>query len=284
MQRTSIVDAEKKRAVFLSVVGPAPTRSSGTLWHRTSRVRRRTMCSSTSYLPTSSQCHLRLWNDVDFIAAFASQETVATFVAELHSLSEYCNFGGSLDIMIRDCLVCGINDDAIQKRLLSESGLTYAWSVYGNGGTECARAENKGRLLEHSTTDWSEVHNVSGPTTMNKSTLTCFRCGKAGRIVVKCQVSRLVVCHQCGHPQRACKGQLMGSRPQGPAKTMGPQPVRRVQDVDEKEDIPLSPPIVVKLRVDNCLRWNWIQALQCPLCLSPPPLGCGLGGAYNPQM
>ena len=53
-------------------------------------------------------------------------ESVATYVAELRRLAEFCNYEVSLDKMIRDRLVSGINDDNIQKRLLSEPALTYA--------------------------------------------------------------------------------------------------------------------------------------------------------------
>jgi hypothetical protein len=52
-------------------------------------------------------------------------ESVASYVAELRNLSEHCNFGATLDTMIRDRLVCGIMDDKIQRRLLSEKDLTY---------------------------------------------------------------------------------------------------------------------------------------------------------------
>ena len=38
---------------------------------------------------------------------------------------EHCNYGGTLNEMLRDRLVCGINDDAIQRRSLSEEGLTF---------------------------------------------------------------------------------------------------------------------------------------------------------------
>ena len=43
---------------------------------------------------------------------------MSTYVSELRSLAEHCNFGAMLDLMLRDRLVCGINDDAIQRRLL----------------------------------------------------------------------------------------------------------------------------------------------------------------------
>ena len=56
-------------------------------------------------------------------------ESIATFVTELRRLSEFCNFGDTLEAMIRDCIVCGINDDAMQKRLLAEPTLTYSRAV-----------------------------------------------------------------------------------------------------------------------------------------------------------
>jgi len=50
-------------------------------------------------------------------------ESVADFVAELRRLSEHCKFENTLNDMIRDRLVCGIDDDALQKRLLAEPDL-----------------------------------------------------------------------------------------------------------------------------------------------------------------
>ena len=40
-------------------------------------------------------------------------ESIVTFVAELRASAEHCNFGRSLDDMICDRVVCGVNDDAI---------------------------------------------------------------------------------------------------------------------------------------------------------------------------
>ena len=49
---------------------------------------------------------------------------MATFVAELRSLAEFCNFGTSLEEMLRDRIVCGINNSKIQRRLPAENTLT----------------------------------------------------------------------------------------------------------------------------------------------------------------
>ena len=47
------------------------------------------------------------------------------YVAALRALSEHCEYGDSLKLMLRDRLVCGINHEGIQRRLLSEKYLTF---------------------------------------------------------------------------------------------------------------------------------------------------------------
>ena len=39
---------------------------------------------------------------------------MADFVAELHALNEFYNYGETLNDMIRDCIVCGVRDEHIQ--------------------------------------------------------------------------------------------------------------------------------------------------------------------------
>ena len=51
-------------------------------------------------------------------------EGVAANVAELRKLTEHCNFGDTLPEMLRDRLVCGINNKKIQWRLVAERELT----------------------------------------------------------------------------------------------------------------------------------------------------------------
>jgi len=53
-------------------------------------------------------------------------ETVTAFVAEL-KIIQHCEFGDgdTLNAMLRDCLFCGISDVRMQRRLLTESDLTF---------------------------------------------------------------------------------------------------------------------------------------------------------------
>ena len=46
-------------------------------------------------------------------------------MAALRHLAIDCEFGDSLNVMLRDRLICGINDPRIQRRLLSEAELDF---------------------------------------------------------------------------------------------------------------------------------------------------------------
>ena len=54
-----------------------------------------------------------------------SDETISTYVAELRKIAEYCDYGQALNVMLRDRLVCGLQDKNIQRRLLQQSDLTF---------------------------------------------------------------------------------------------------------------------------------------------------------------
>lgn len=63
---------------------------------------------------------------------------MATYVAELKALARHCKFGPSLNEMIRDRLVCGVNDNHIQRTLLQEPELTYEKALEIAQGIEAA--------------------------------------------------------------------------------------------------------------------------------------------------
>ncbi|KAL1418535.1 hypothetical protein MTO96_005662 [Rhipicephalus appendiculatus] len=52
-------------------------------------------------------------------------ESIADFVADLRRLSEHCEFGVSLENLLRDLFVCGVRDEALQRRLLVEAALDF---------------------------------------------------------------------------------------------------------------------------------------------------------------
>ena len=56
-------------------------------------------------------------------------EAVATYVAELRKIAEFCDYGPVLSDMLRDRLVCGISNKIIQRRLLQEPDLTFDMGI-----------------------------------------------------------------------------------------------------------------------------------------------------------
>ena len=73
-------------------------------------------------------------------------ETSATFLAELRRLTEHCEFGTTLDEMLRDRLVCGVHDLRKQRRLLAEPKLILK------------RALDLALAIEVADKDFSEIH------------------------------------------------------------------------------------------------------------------------------
>ena len=126
-------------------------------------------------------------------------ESVSTYVAELRAMTEFCNFGETLEVMIRDRLVCGINDINIQRRLLSEPKLTYAKAVEIAQTAESAAQSMRELRSKHGASPLP-IHTPDGVNRMSdvKTTPTCYRCGAPGHVVPDCPLPKEVVCHNCG--------------------------------------------------------------------------------------
>ena len=205
----------------------------------------------------------------------ASGETVSTFVAELRKLSEHCNFGETLNDMLRDRLVCGINDQRLQRRLLSEPELPFAKALELAEASEAAERHTKelGKVAPS-----AEVHTVSsrdrdrtqkrGGGHRTISVTPCYRCG-GKHPADKCRF-RESECHHCGkmgHIAKVCRGKQRGTKParmQFNTKTK-PQQTHHV-DASEEElsdtscepasmfNIPgkqLPPPLIVTMELNE---------------------------------
>ena len=121
-----IDNAGKKKSAFLSSVGPAtyalvrnlvsPEKPGDKSYEELVTI------LTHHFNPTPSETVQRF----KFHSRFRKPtESVAKFVSGLRSLAEFCNFWASLEEMLRDRLVCGIQNTPIQKRLLAEKTLTF---------------------------------------------------------------------------------------------------------------------------------------------------------------
>ena len=118
----------------------------------------------------------------------ATGETVADFVAALRQLSAKCEFGTFLDQAIRDKFVCGLRSEAIQRKLLTEDGLTTARAVEIAQGMESATTKVR-EIKESASAQVNKVSNhrvrrntsEGGATpakTPNRTQQACYHCGR----------------------------------------------------------------------------------------------------------
>ena len=70
-------------------------------------------------------------------------ESISAYVTAVHALASTCNFGDLRERLIRDRIVCGIRNKALQRSLLSESNLTLESCVQ-----KCKTSEAAGQQVQ----------------------------------------------------------------------------------------------------------------------------------------
>ena len=117
----------------------------------------------------------------------AAGESVVEYVAELRRVTANCDFGDYLDQALRDRFVCGLLSDSIQRRLLTESDLSFTRAVEIGQGMEAAARDT----LQLKGSE-GVVHVVN-----RKQEKPCYRCGRSNHAPASCKF-RDAVCHVCG--------------------------------------------------------------------------------------
>ncbi|XP_041379565.1 uncharacterized protein LOC121392407 [Gigantopelta aegis] len=135
-------------------------------------------------------------------------ESIANFVAHLRELSEHCQFGDTLNDMLRDRLICGCNDDRLQRLLLQKpSPLTIDKAFTIAQAHESAERSAKDLLRP----DSSQVNSLKGRRDPNFSrdravSIECYRClGAHSPAVCRFKNVACSFCKKTGHIARACR-------------------------------------------------------------------------------
>ena len=163
-------------------------------------------------------------------------ESAKNFAAELRRLTIHCEFGDHLNEALRDRFVCGLNNETIQKRLLTEKELTFVGAIEIAHGMESA-ADNA-RKLQASSQEPKDIHKLTPPRGEIKP---CYRCGQHDHKPAQCPY-KSSKCHHCGkqgHLKRMCHKRQQQS-PTNESKRRPPgQSVRQVKDIQELESLGL---------------------------------------------
>ena len=153
---------------------------------------------------------------------------MADFVAELRALAEFCNYGETLNDMLRDRIVCGVRAEHIQRRLLAECNLTLQKALdiaqsmeraVENAATLRGKDSNQATAVSgfsHGNADlrtnplleqvlmFKSKHNAKG---QREPLHPCFRCAKTGHspALRKFKNAKCRHCGKLGHIRPACK-------------------------------------------------------------------------------
>ena len=144
------------------------------------------------------------------------EESVGMYLVKLKALAQKCNFkSDTLNEMLRDRLVCGINEDSIQKPLLSSVDLTYDSAVKRSLAMEAAlqnAKEMQGTGMKKDNID-EQVHAVQQRTQRSYDRSSpqpqreCYRCGSTNHTPNRCRFkdARCFACGKIGHIGRVCR-------------------------------------------------------------------------------
>ena len=204
-----IDNADKKRAILLTVIGPTAYKLLRNLVAPAKPGEKTYDALVTAMKQQHNSTPSEIVQRYMFNSRFRQPgETVSTYMSELRSLAEHCNYGPTLDQMLRDRLVCGIKDEHIQRPLLSEDKLTLQKAMGIALGLEAA-SKNAKTLQGASAGTFPEVNKLTsskqGPP--RQSAPACHCCGKSNHSPANCRF-KSAKCNHCGkvgHIKAACR-------------------------------------------------------------------------------
>ena len=148
--------------------------------------------------------------------------------------------------MLRDRLVCGVNHEGLQRRLLAEKELTYEKAVELALATETA--EKGSQDLKNSSASGGQQHSFhlaqhagrlregnDGGARARQDPIVCYRCGK-DHLASVCRHKETVCrfCRKKGHLAKVCRSKRrQGDQPQHRARDQGKKANKNAHHLDQ---------------------------------------------------
>ena len=157
-------------------------------------------------------------------------ESLSDYVAELRRLAARCSFDRAyLEEVLRDRFICGVQSEAVQKKLLTEPDVNFQKAVEIAKNWEAANKSAQAFKAPADLTVGAVTlpPKASGSQVQAGSTVVaskpCSCCGKTGHVPRDCRFKG-AICHRCkkkGHLARACRGGKMKPRGRMAGPTLG---------------------------------------------------------------
>lgn len=210
-QANEIDDPEKKKALFVSVIGKSLYEIIKKLIFPSDVTRKsleEILDSLTLYFePKRNElCARQLF----YSRNQYQNESIADYIKELKGMASSCGFINDqipLDIMLRDRFILGIFDNQLQQDLIATPDITFQ------------TAYNKALAKEQSQTQLKQLKNVQPLSEINKikndnkidsetklKQRKCFRCDAYNHIASNCYLKNETCnfCKKVGHIEKAC--------------------------------------------------------------------------------
>ena len=209
----AVEDADKKRAVLLTVVGKetysllsnlvAPAKPASKSYGELVAILKAHLKPKVLVIAEQFLFHQRRQRE---------NETAAQYMAELRKLADKCQFKDYLEEALRDRFVCGLREELVQCKLLTLEDPVTLQKVYETAqGMEAAQAracelQASSRVSPSGVGTATAVQVVQQKTAKPERNSGCYRCGKSGHSPDYC-FYRKQSCRRCGkrgHIAKVC--------------------------------------------------------------------------------
>ena len=210
----NVIDDEgKRKANLLSMCGPetyqlirnlvAPDKAASRSYDELVRLVQEHHQPKPSVILQRFQFHTAVRNE---------GQSFAAFVARLRQLSEHCEFGDTLNAMLRDRLVCGCSSDQLQRQLLAKPPTLSFDEVYKAALSFEAAAKNA-KHIQSSANSSTSHFPTSGVHALRSGkgggTKSCYRCGENhDSATCRFKDAECRHCRKVGHIAKVCRSKL----------------------------------------------------------------------------
>ena len=223
-------------------------------------------------------------------------ESISQYMAELRRLSQYCEYGDSLECILQDRLVCGVNHDRTQQRLLSE-GATLTLQKAMDVSLSLESAIKQSAIMQNESNAAESVSKTDTKTSPKNQYGKCYRCaGQHNPKVCPFIDKECFFCKNKGHTSKVCRKKAKSNLPTQQFSNV----ISETTDNDNSDDDLFSiyqldhkkssQPIIITIMIENqnvpieidtgasisLINWDTFKKINCKSNIILPPTSCKL--------